>query len=296
MRIAAAFALALAAPAAAQEAPKFAYGKGDAAQGPAWTASVQIGFGSSTGNAQNLNLTGGASAAHRFGDDMISAEVSAALARSRLFIASEADGTPGIGPDEVRTVTQTTSQAWLAKARYDRFFGPSSSLYASAELSGDEPAGKELLAGGQVGYSRALHRTGKSLLLAEVGFDWSRQKFVSSPDAVSIGSLRAFLRYQGAPLEPLRYHASLEYLANVNEERTPSRRVGAFGDNRLAGKLGLDVKLSDAGSLGVRFRALYDSAPAQRPPPAGAAWEAGYAPLAERLDTVTELVLVYKLL
>jgi hypothetical protein len=48
--------------------------------------------------------------------------------------------------------------------------------------------------------------------------------------------------------------------------------------------------------MGFRFRALYDSAPAPKPPPAGFSWAAGYQPLANPWDTFTELVLVYKLM
>ena len=54
--------------------------------------------------------------------------------------------------------------------------------------------------------------------------------------------------------------------------------------------------MNSRGSLGLRFRARYDSAPPALPPLAGFSYEAGFTPLAERLATSTELVFVYTLL
>ena len=64
----------------------------------------------------------------------------------------------------------------------------------------------------------------------------------------------------------------------------------------LSGAAQLGVKLSDHGELAVRLRARYDSHPAPRPPPPGTSWEAGYVPLADRLDTQTELLFIYRFL
>lgn len=209
----------LSAPARADD-PKFAYGKaGDLAKLPPWAASVQAGFGMTTGNAESLNLTGAGMVSHRF------------------------------TPDDL-----------LAFA------------------GGDVPAGKQFVGGAQAGSSRALYKTATNELVGEIGLDYTYQRYVvGDPNSLNIAAIRA-------------------YLGNLNEENTPTGRVGSFGDNRAVGKIGVTWKIFGDGSMGFRFRALYDSAPAPKPPPAGFSWAAGYQPLANPWDTFTELVLVYKLL
>ena len=290
--------IALAASAARADEPKFAYEKKeDLAKAPEWAASVTAGFGLTTGNAQNLNLTGGGSAAYRFDSNMLSLDAVAAIIRTTLPIAVAE--TQGSTTAVLSSVTQTTSEAWNVKLRYDRFFDLNA-LYAFGFGGGDVPAGKQFVGGGQVGYARALHKTAKDELVLEGGIDFSHEIFVTgTPNSVDIASLRVYLGYLGNPSESLSYNVSVEWLGNVNSETRPTGEVGAFGDNRVNGKLGVTWKMFGNGSLGFRFRCLYDSAPAPKPLPAlppGLQWPPGYTPLAEKFDTFTEIVLVYKLI
>jgi Protein of unknown function, DUF481 len=278
--------------------PKFSFGKADAvAKAPPWAASVTAGFGMTTGNAQSVNLSGAGMVSHRFTpDDLLAFDASVAFQRSTLQTATDVNGDGVITPDEVVSITQSVSEAWGTRLRYDHFFGLNA-IYALAFAGGDVPAGKQFLAGVQAGYSRALYKTATSELVGELGIDYTYQRYVvGDPSSLNIAAVRAYLGYLGNPTSDLSYNASIEYLGNMNEESTPTGRVGAFGDNRAVGKLGVTWKIFGDGSLGFRFRALYDSAPAPKPPPAGFAWAAGYQPLANPWDTFTELVLVYKLL
>jgi hypothetical protein len=291
--------LAIALPAAAPaDDPKFPYGKKDELQKlPPWAASVTLGFGLTTGNAEALNFSGAASASHRCDpDNMLTLDANAAIQRSTIETANDANGDGVIGPGEVQSITQSVSEAWYTKLRYDHFFDLNA-IYAFVFAGGDIPAGKQFVGGAQVGYSRALWKTPTSELVGEIGFDYTYQRYVvGDPNAINIASLRAFLGYLGTPNKDLQYNASVEYLGNLNSENTPTGEVGSFGDNRLLAKLGVTWKIFGDGSLGFRFRALYDSAPAPKPPPAGFSWAPGYQPLAKEWDTFTELVLVYKLL
>jgi hypothetical protein len=286
-----------AAPARADD-PKFAYGKaGEIAKLPPWAASVQAGFGMTTGNAESLNLTGAGMVSHRFSpDDLLAFDAMVAIQRSTVQTAVDVNADGVITPDESRSITQSVSEAWATKLRYDHFFGLNA-VYGLAFAGGDVPAGKQFVGGAQAGYSRALHKTATSELVGEIGLDYTYQRYVvGDPSSLNIAAIRAFLGYLGNPTPDLSYNASIEYLGNLNEENTPTGRVGSFGDNRAVGKIGVTWKIFGDGSMGFRFRALYDSAPAPKPPPAGFSWAAGYQPLANPWDTFTELVLVYKLL
>jgi len=282
-------------PAAADE-PKFVYGKKeDEAKVPAWTASVSAGFGAATGNAENLNLSAAATVAHRFDDNMLSFDGSAAIARSTLPVAVPS-ASPGIA--QLSSISQTTSEAWNTRLRYDRFFDLNA-LYAFVSAGGDIPAGKQFLGGIQAGYARALYKAGKDELEFEAGIDYTHQHFVTgNPDVVDIASLRGFLGYVGNPDAIVSYNASVEWLGNLTRESRPTGPVSPFDDNRVDGKVGLTWKIFGNGNLGFRFHLMYDSAPAPRPLPtlpAGLAWPQNYQPLADRLDTLTEIVVLYKL-
>jgi hypothetical protein len=287
-------------PAAARgDDPKFAYGKpGEIAKQPDWAAAVTAGFGMTTGNAQALNLAGAGMVSHRFTpNDLLAFDAMVAFQRSTIQTAQDAPPYDGvITPDEVQTITQSVSEAWGTKLRYDHFFDLNA-VYGLAFAGGDIPAGKQFVGGVQAGYSRALWKTATSELVGEVGLDYTYQRYVvGNPNAINIAAIRAFLGYTGNPNADLSYSASIEYLGNLNTENTPTGQVGAFGDNRAVGKLGVTWKIFGDGSMGFRFRALYDSAPAPKPPPAGFSWAPGYQPLANPWDTFTELVLVYKLM
>jgi hypothetical protein len=278
--------------------PKFDYGKRDEiAKLPPWSASVQAGFGMTTGNAQSINLAGAGNVGYRLTpDDRLVFDAGVAFQRSTVQSAVDTSGDGNISPDEVFDITQTVSSAWFTKLRYDHFFDLNA-IYLFTTAGGDVPAGKQFVYSAQVGYSRALWKTATNEFVGEAGFDYTYQRYVvGNPNSINIAGLRGFLGYVGNPNPDLSYRASVEYNGNLNSLNTPTGTVNAFGDNRLLMRAGVTWKIFGDGSMGFRFRALYDSAPAPKPPPAGFSWAPGYQPLANPWDTFTELVLVYKLL
>jgi hypothetical protein len=258
---------------------------------------VTFGFAATTGNSRTLNLSGAALVSHRFDpENMLTFDARGVFGRSTTSTAFDANQDNQISPNEVVEITQTVAQSWGTRLRYDRFFDLNS-VYAFIYAAGDTPSGKPFMGGVQVGYSRALYKTATAELVGEAGLDYTYQRFaVGPPDYVNILGLRAFLGYLGTPMDSLNYSASLEWFGNLTRQNTPSGEIGSFGDNRITGKLGVAWKIFGGGNLGFNFRALYNTAPAVKPPPPGFTWAPGYLPLADRWDTITELVLVYKLL
>jgi hypothetical protein len=278
--------------------PKFAYAKKDeVAKLPDWAASVTFGFAATTGNSQTLNLSGAAMVAHRFTpDDMLTLDARGVFGRSTVQTSVDANADGQISPSEVLSITQTVAQSWGTRLRYDHFFDLNA-IYAFIYAAGDTPAGKPFMGGVQAGYSRALFKTATAELVGEAGLDYTYQSFaVGPPDSVNFAALRAYLGYLGTPMDSLTYGASLEWFGNLSKENTPSGEINPFGDNRITGRLNVAWKIFGNGSLGFNFRALYNTAPAVKPPPPGFSWAPGYLPLADRWDTTTELVLLYKLL
>jgi hypothetical protein len=282
--------------AAAADDPAFSFAAPAKPAEVTWSANAQAGVSITSGNAFGLGFSGSGALARQAGSNRFSAEVSGSFARTRVEIAVDSDGVQGIGPGEVRSVVQTTAAAWAAKLRYDRFFGARHSLYLAASAAGDEPAGKRFLGGGQLGYSRELVRSAAHSLVVEAGYDLSYQDYVASTASVTVHSARLFAAYQWSPSPGATASLGAELLTNVAGEDTPTGHVSPFRDDRIAGRGELSLKLNDRGRLAMRVNAKYDSHPAPKPPPAGTSWAPGYVPLADRLDTRTELLVVYSFL
>ena len=181
--------------------PAFTYGKADELKDVKkvdYKASAQLGAILTSGNSRTTTLALGAMGSRKDKDNKLQLDVTAAYAKSQLLLASDVNGDKVIEPEEITRNSKVTTQSWAVKLRYDRFFTPRNSLFVSALTSADRPAGKKLVGGGQVGYSRLLFKTGVHELAAELGYDFSYESYVDTKvQSVSIHSLRAFTGYTG---------------------------------------------------------------------------------------------------
>jgi len=278
--------------------PKFEYGKADEVKdvkAVEWKASAQAGLIVTSGNSRTTTGAVGASASRKAGHDKFSAEAGAAYARADITVGVDANMNGALSRDEIQTITTTTTRAWLAKARYDRFLTEHNSLYLSAGVTADQPAGKQLFGGAQLGYSRLLYKSDRHELATEAGYDFTYENYVAPGDPVNIHSARGFAGYTGKVRTDTEVSGATEVLVNLNSEDTPTGTVKAGRDVRVNGKAAVTTKLTSILSLRVGFTLKYDRAPAPRPQIGGLPFD-GFTPLAKRLDTITELQLVVTLL
>jgi hypothetical protein len=284
---------------AAAADPKFEYGKKEDVKKVEWLASAQAGMVMTSGNSRTTTISAGATASRKAGDNKLAVEANAAYVKNDILVAVDVNGDGRISENEIATAESTTSEFWAIKARYDRFFTEHNSGYVTAKLSADEPAGKDLVAGGQIGYSRQLYKSGMHELLAEAGYDFSHEDYVtpdaSGDDTVQIHSLRVFAGYNATLSSSTTVNLALEALINLNEEETPTGTIDPLDDTRFTGKISVASKLTDDVSLRFGFTARYDSAPAARAP-FGLPYADGFLPLADKLDTTTELAVIVNLL
>jgi hypothetical protein len=276
--------------------PKFEFGKDEEVKAVEWKAAAQGGLVLTTGNSRTTTLSGGVNASRKAGGNKLSIELALAYTQTEILVAADTNGTPGIGPGEIQTIDQVTAEAWTMKARYDRFLTKRNSLYLTGLVMADEPAGKELIGGGQIGYSRLLLKTEKHELAAELGYDFTHEDYVAPGDPLNIHSLRAFVGYTGTLTKATQLSASTELLENLNEEAAPGGDIAPFEDARLTSKVALTTALSTDLSVRVAFTARYDAAPAPQPPFGAVPYEPGFTPLADELDTTTELQLIVSLI
>ncbi len=280
-------------PAAAQKEPVFQKPTPDeeAAEGVEWDASAQGSLVSTTGNSRTTTASAGAKASRKQGLNKLMLEANGAYARSTTRRATDEDMSGFIDPAEVETIRDTTARGWEAKGRYDRFLTKLNALYALGFAASDRPSGKELLLGGQLGYSRLLLSIGTHEFTGEVAYDFTREEQVTG-GANSIHSGRLFAGYAGKLREETTLAASVEILLNVNALDTARGEVAALQDRRTTGKLELSTELFDDISFSFSVSAKHDSAPALLPP-LSLPYAPGFQPQADELDTTTKASLIF---
>ncbi len=282
--------------------PKFEFGKAEEVKTVEWKAQAKAGFILTTGNSETATVTAGTSLSRKEAGNKFSFDGGLAYARSSILIgvADTMGNITAIQRDE-----QTTANSWFAKARYDRFFTQHNSGYVSANFSGDQVAGKDLVAGGQVGYSRQLYKTDRNELVAEIGYDFSYESYTGDVDSVAIHSLRLFAGDTTKITAATSFFANIEGLFNLNTETKALKPDGmggavagvdAFDDTRVNFKAGLTTTIWKNISLSLSYTVKYDHAPAPLPAFKTGPFAEGFQPFADTTDTITEAALIVNFL
>jgi hypothetical protein len=306
-------------PATAQTDPKFAFVKADEVKPGApevppveWKVQAKAGMNVTTGNSQTTNGVAGFTASRKEGNNKLGLEGNIAYGKSNILtpiVDTMTDPAVPMITGLTRTSVTTTNN-WLARGRYDRFFTPNNSGYATGTTAADKVAGKAFFGGGQIGYSRQVLKDEMNLLVAEIGYDFSYERYIQQPmkviDPVTIHSARVFVGETLKLTPSTGATASVEAFFNLNRESKALNvndgtvGVGPFKDTRVIGKLGLTTTLLKSLSAAVGFTVRYDQNPAPRPippgSPAGSIYPANFTPFANTTDTLTEVTLIYTFL
>ncbi len=258
-----------------------------------------------SGNSDSKNFTLGVNASRKEGNNKLALDGHLAYGSSDILVVGT-DPTTGATIVDRERVTSTNN--WAAKGRYDRFLTSNNTLFVGALAAGDQVAGKSFFGGGDIGYSRQLFKNKWHIVVSELGYDFSYQRYVRAGlDPVEIHSARVLVGETLSLSKETGIIASAEGLFNLNREskavnassNDASLGVAAFKDTRINGKIGLTTSLWSSLSFGFTFTVRYDENPAPRPnPPNAPSTFAGYSPtssfyLADKVDTLTEATLIY---
>jgi hypothetical protein len=265
-----------------------------------WKAQTKGGMLITGGNSQSKNFTVGVNASRKEGDNKLALEGGLNYGTSNNSAAIAEGGVI----TEVYREKVVSANNWAAKGRYDRFVTPNNSAFASGLAAADKVAGKSFFGGGQIGYSRQLVKDELNTLVAELGYDFSYERYVAGNDPVVIHSARVFVGETLSLTKDTGVTASLEALFNLNKEnkainaKDGSVGVAAFKDTRVNGKMQLTTNLWKSLGFGFGVGFKYDQNPAPRPVPSnvsGAKWPAQYWSLAyaQHWDLITEATLLY---
>jgi hypothetical protein len=274
-----------------------------------WKVQSKGGFLMTSGNSQTTNVVLGVNGSRKEGNNKLELEAGMAYGRSKNLVADVDNTTtpPTIVGVHRNTVVSTNN--WATKGRYDRFLSENNVTYASTQWAADKIAGKTLFGGGQVGYSRQLRKDKWNLVVAELGYDFSYERYLQqagkTSDPVTIHSARMLVGETLSLSRETGLTASVEALLNLNRETKANNAsdgtvgVDAFHDTRINAKLGISTNLFKKLGLGLSFTLKYDQNPAPRPVPGGApdgtTFPASYVPwaFADKVDTFTEVTLLY---
>ncbi|MBT8493895.1 MAG: DUF481 domain-containing protein [Deltaproteobacteria bacterium] len=283
--------------------PKFEYAKEEEAKKAAklekveWKAGAAAGLVITTGNSETETITGTATASRRDKDNRLLIEANGAYARSTIFLANDINGNGTIdNDDEIRQTRQTTTKQWLFRSRYDRFLTTNNSLFASAAVGANQPAGKDFIANGQLGYSRTIVKNKVHEVVGEGGYDYTYENLTTAQNSdINIHSVRAFLGYKGKVSKETEVASGFELLINLNEVDLPTQTAEVGEDTRVNSATTLTTKLFKNISFRFGFTVLYDNAPAPRPG-FSIPFAAGFVPPADKVDTKTEASLIINFL
>jgi len=281
--------------------PKFEYGKADEVKdvkGVEWKATAEAGLVFTTGNSETTTASGGIKASRKSNNNKLAIEASGAYAKSGLLVLLDKNGNGTVDDESELVSAQTiTAETLASKLRYDRFLSELNSLFIAALASRDTPAGKEVVLGGQLGYSRSLRKTKTSLTLGEFGYDYSHEDLVAPGPSISIHSARAFLGHHATMTEGADVDASVEVLTNLNSEKLTTMTRdgkpadgGPFQDTRINAKLAISAKIGANLAFQSSLEVKYDRRPGPLPVKNLAM---GFTPEADNLDTIMKASFIY---
>ncbi len=246
------------------------------AQKPVVTLSTELGAVWQHGNTKAINVTGGLAFGVKKDRNKFGLTFGGAYGRGVV---------PDSGSDEWVEIAKNIGGA----LRYDRYIIPDvNSIYVGGGALHDPLAGFLIQARGDVGYSHQLVKTEKHSLLAEGGFNYSRDQFMP----IAEGGAGGGQNFVGGRIAGL-------YGLNINGNFGFTQQVEALlggRNNQDAGEEGFDGKITSAtgisGSLNkilsvkFGFKLTYDFVPPVRAD--GTSYEA--------LDTLTSFTLVATLM
>jgi len=276
--------------------PKFEFGKAEEVEKvkeTEVTASAEVGLVFTTGNSETTTISAGMKASRKQKNNKLAVEGSATYARAGQRVLLDQNGNGMIdNANEITTDRQVTAESYAGKIRYDRFLTKHNSLFVAALISRDLPAGKEIVLGAQLGYSRQLYKTAKAEAVGEGGLDYSNENLVGDAESTKILSGRAFIGYKAEMTEGTSFETSGELLVNLNDEGTLATGAdGGIGrDFRINFKASVSSKIGKSLAFQSSIEAKYDNRPA---PLALKNLAMGFVPEASGLDTIMKASLIY---
>lgn len=200
-----------------------------------WKANAGMSGILNSGNAVNQTIGGNALVSVKRGMNQVSWNGSGAYGRAK---------------DNATGVTSTNTENWQTQLRYDRFLSNRVSLFTLAHMRHDAPAGFDLNYGGAAGVAHILVKTDPTMFKYELGFDVTRQKFVTLVKETAY-SARLFLQFTHKFTETAFLGQDMENLFNVQDSQ----------DYRINSLTSLNFKLTQKVAFQAGYAIRFDNQP-----------------------------------
>lgn len=200
-----------------------------------WKAVAGLSGIMNSGNAENQTIGGNALVSVKQGMDQVTWNAVGAYGRAK---------------DPATGTKTTNTENWLTQVRYDRFLTDTFSLYGLGRMNHDKPAGIDLNYGASPGLSKFLYKTDRTGLRTELGFDFTRQRFVSHAES-NIYAVRFFLQFTHKFNETTSLGQDVENLFNVTER----------DDYRLNTLTSLNINMSKKVAFQLGYAIRLDNQP-----------------------------------
>lgn len=261
----------------------YAYGKMEEVKDnkAVWKASAFAGFSAATGNRTLLSFTGTGDVSRNDGKNKLAFGVKGVYGRTfdHRFVDKNGDMVltmPTVNSphtDEIEEFAADSANNFRFNARYDRFFTANNAGYLLFFVGLDKVANKDLYTGGQVGYSRQLVKTERHELLGELGYDFTFDRNVLTPNPskttqdVFLHSARVFAGYALSVNAHTGVKASIEALINLNGSLLiGDRTVGTGEATRINSKLEFTTQVWKPISFRAAMALEYNNAPSTNAP------------------------------
>ncbi|MFN7146565.1 MAG: YdiY family protein [Myxococcota bacterium] len=213
--------------------------------------AAELGGAFTSGNTQTYTLNASIDGDHRWKRNKLGVDAGANLGRSILDTSGD-----GHIDDTERALgwAETARKVWL-DARYDRYVGARDSLYLLGGTLIDPFAGYDNRSHVQVGYSRILVETKRTVLVTEIGVDGAREDFVAGiePNEQYLVAARVMAGLTHQFNDNVAFSDKVEVYENVP----------AFADVRVLNQASLTSKLSDKFSLKLSHHLTFDNQPVE---------------------------------
>lgn len=218
---------------------------------PTSKLAAELGGAFTSGNTRTYTLNGAIDGEHRWARNKFGVDAGANLGRAVL----DANG-DGRLDDAERAAgwAETAKKVWI-DTRYDRYVGSRGSLYILVGTLLDPFAGYDNRSHVQVGYSRPVVTTQRTVLVAELGADAAREDFVDgiTPNEAYLVAVRGMLGLTHTFNDSVRFEDKLEVYENIPD----------FADLRVLNQAALTAKLADRLSLKLAHTLTFDNAPVE---------------------------------
>ncbi|MEN0066037.1 MAG: DUF481 domain-containing protein [Myxococcota bacterium] len=218
---------------------------------PETQLTAELGFTYVSGNAVLITLNGGTAFSHRWKKNRFQVPITLNVGQS----IADADGNGSLDAEERELGLQENARRFIAEPRYDRFLSERDSLFLVVGFLHDPFLGYLARPHEMIGYSRLLIDKEKTSLSAEIGFDFAQEFYVegTDPNSQLIYAARLQSAFQQKLNDNVSFADTLEIFENVVD----------LQDFRLLNTATFSSKLSDALSLNLSHKLLFDNVPVE---------------------------------